>query len=298
MRFQLLVLAFLLPLSANAQAIMEFGDLRAGAAGTGAGAGLSAGMGQKGAVKNSIEKITKNMTEAQKAAFAAQTQAINQYWGAGCKYEAAKQWGNAEKAFAYVLQVVTVRDGAKSPSRVPVLQKLVTTTKAGKKLDKAIGYQKSIVDFHKGVRLPDERVVFKTQQDLLGLYLDKHDYRGAEPVVAESAALLNKYPALAKNNRIVVLRTYSKVLRQLKKNDQAEKIEKSLTVSPENTVIPKVEIPPGAQEPIKPVPPPAETPEVSTDTTSGTTSAPTQDNTTVPTEMPVVPEPAKESNKP
>lgn len=220
------LLTILLPVPVWAQSIMEFGDLRAGAAGTGAGAGLSVGMGQKNAVKNSFEKATRNMTQAQKAAFEAQTQAINQYWAAGCKYEVSKQWSNAEKTFAYVLNVITLRDGAKSPSRVPVLQRLVTATKAQKKLDKAIQYQKSIVDFHKSVSRPDERIVVRTQKDLTGLYLDKQDYSGAESVLKDSVALYAKYPTLPANDRIVTLKTYSTVLRKLKKNVEADKIEK------------------------------------------------------------------------
>lgn len=231
------VLLSLSLLPVEAQSIMEFGDLRAGAAGTGAGAGMSAGLGHKNALNKSFQKATKAMTAAQKAAFDAQTKAINQYWSSGCQYEVAKQWANAEKTFAYVLQTVTLRDGARSSTRVPVLQKLVVATKAQKKLDQAIGYQKSIVDYHKGTSRPDERAIVKTQADLSGLYLDKHDYAAAEPVLKDSVALYAKYPSLPQGQRIVTLRTYSKVLRKLKKDAEADKVEMSLT---QDTVMPKV----------------------------------------------------------
>lgn len=224
----ILLLSALFPLPVLCQSLMEFGDLRAGAAGTGAGAGLSAGMGHQGAVKKSFGKITKIMTPAQQAAFAAQTKAVNKYWASGCQYEMAKQWSNAEKTFAYVLQVVTMRDGSKSPTRMPILQKLVTATKAQKKLDTAINYQKSIVELQKSVPRPDERMVAKTQQELTGLYLDKHDYKSAEPVLRDSVSLYAKYPSLPVQQKIVTLKTYSVVLRKLKKNAEADKIDKQL----------------------------------------------------------------------
>lgn len=233
-----LLLSFICCLPVSAQSIMEFGDLRAGAAGTGAGAGMSAGLGHKNALNKSFQKVTKSMTAAQKAAFDQQSQAINQYWASGCQYEVAKQWSNAEKTFAYVLTVITMRDGAKSASRVPVLQKLVTATKAQKKLDQAIAYQKSIADFHKTTSRPDERAIVKAEQELSGLYLDKHDYASAEPVLKDSVALYQKYPTLPKQQRIVTLRTYSTVLRKLKKNDEADKIDKSLI--PETVTKPQV----------------------------------------------------------
>lgn len=231
-RLSLVVLLSYLPLSAFGQSIMEFGDLRAGAAGTGAGAGLSAGMGQKNALNKSFEKVTRNMSTAQKEAFAAQSQAVNKYWSSGCQYELAKQLSNAEKSFAYVLQVITLRDGAKSSSRVPVLQKLVMATKKQKKLDQAIKYQKSIVEFHKSAKRPDERVIVKTNDDLSALYLDKHDYAGAETVLKDSLAIYSKYPALPTKQKTDTLKSYSNVLRKLKKNVEADKVDKSLSAPP------------------------------------------------------------------
>jgi hypothetical protein len=238
MRLLALLLSLIVPVSVSAQSLMEFGDLRAGAAGTGAGAGMSAGLGHKNAVNKSFQKVTKSMTAAQKAAFDAQTKAVDQYWSSGCRYEVAKQWSNAEKTFAYVLQVITMRDGAKSASRVPVLQKLVTATKAQKKLDQAIVYQKSIVDFHKTTSRPDERAIIKTEQELSGLYLDKHDYAAAEPVLKDSIALFAKYPKLPNQQRIITLKTYGTVLRKLKRNAEAEKIEKSLLSTPAKEPLP------------------------------------------------------------
>ncbi|MBX9876970.1 MAG: hypothetical protein K2Y22_00790 [Candidatus Obscuribacterales bacterium] len=268
-------------LPAKAQSIMEFGDLRAGAAGTGAGAGMSAGLGHKNALNKSFQKATKAMTAAQKAAFDTQTQAINQYWSSGCRYEVAKQWANAEKTFAYVLQVVTLRDGAKSSTRVPVLQKLVTATKAQKKLDQAIGYQKSIVDYHKGASRPDERAIVKMQADLSGLYLDKHDYAAAEPILKDSVALYAKYPSLPQVQRMVTLRTYSKVLRNLKKNEEADKVDLSITQNAgAGKVLPTaVEVKPPVSETVS-APPATATPEAPA--TAETTAKPATAETLAP----------------
>ena len=208
-----------------AQGIFESGGVDASAVGLGAGLAASLGRGQL--VRQTYQSaVDAQMTAAQ--VLQLQSKAIDQYMKLGCKYQAAKQWQNAEKSFRYVLQVSSLRDGPGSPKMVPTLQHLVGVSQAQGNLYDAIGFQERVVGFAKNSKVPDPVSVISSEIALSNLYLQKQDYQSAEPVIRESYELSKITPSQTDQKRIVVIRTYAEVLRHLKKDAEAEKLEASI----------------------------------------------------------------------
>lgn len=211
-----------LPLAASAQAFMEAGGVYAGVAGLGAGLAASQNHGQ--ALKSSYELAI----QAQQA-LVAQNKAISQYLKLGTEYEAKKDWAAAEKCFKYVLQVVNRRDGPGSPNGLPALKHLVKINVAQNKIDDAIGLQKTVVAFTQAAKKADPQAVIKSKLDLSNLFIQKGDYASAEPVLQQSVTTCSTAPATScTNERRVTLRTYSQVLRKLKKDSEADNVDATL----------------------------------------------------------------------
>lgn len=271
-----------------AQGMVEFGDVRSGSAG--AGAGAAAGLGGLNQV---LQRSFQGAADAQNN-IVAQTKAIEQYYWAGCQYEAKKQWAYAEQSFKYVLQVIAARDGAHSPSCVPVLQHLVKTSKEQKKLDQAIGYQKSVLSFAKAEKRPDAKAVVNAQQDLSGMYVEKRDYAQAEPVLRDSAGLCDRNPSLPVDMRKAVLKQYSAVLRKLNKNSEADKADKAAFMLSQPALITPAPTTPAPTTPAATTPaattPAATTPAATTP--AATTPAATTPAATTPATTPAATTPA------
>jgi hypothetical protein len=245
------------------QAMTEFagmGALRAGAMGT--GAGLSAGMGND-AVRRSYGMMMNAQQKAlgaAKGAIAEQTKAIEQYWNYGIQAEAQKKWAAAEQAYKYALQTISARDGQKSTTNVPVLERLVSINKAEKKVDQAIDFQKMIVNLFQGEKKPDYKSLVKSRQELSNLFVQKQDYKNAEPILRDTVAMCDSSHNVSNDQRTVILRLYGSVLRKLNKNAEADNVDAAvknpslnpLTSPPVKAVAPISEPPPQAnQQPVQ-----------------------------------------------
>lgn len=206
---------------ASAQAFMEFGGVQAGAAGL--GAGLAASQNHGAAVRSTYEVAV----QAQQA-LVAQNKAIEQYLAQGIKYETKKDYASAEKCFTYVLQVVNRRDGPGSAGGIPALRHLVAIKIAQNKIDDAIGFQKTVTAFTQTVKNANPQTLLKSKMDLSNLFLLKEDYANAEPVLQQSAAMVQDNKAFADDQRRITLRAYSRVLHKLKKDGEASAVDTQL----------------------------------------------------------------------
>jgi len=203
------------------QSIMEAGGLHAGVAGL--GAGLAASQNHGAAVRNTYEVAAQTQQ-----AILAQNKAIEQYLSLGTKYEAKKEWAAAEKCYAYVLQVVNRRDGPGSASGLPALKHLVSINVAQNKINEAIGFQRTVVAFTERAKKINPQAVIQTKLELSNLFIKQNDYSSAEPVLQQSAVIAQNDTSITKAQRKATLRTYSSVLRKLKKTTEAESIEAAL----------------------------------------------------------------------
>jgi hypothetical protein len=208
----------MVPLSVWAQGMSEFGAVQAGAAGL--GAGLAASQNHGALVRNGYEAAV----QAQGAMFV-QNRAIQQYLAAGQAFEAKKQWANAEMAFTYVLQVICKRDGPGSPATVPALKHLVAVSKGQNKIDKAIGFQKTVVAFAHAAPKPDTASLLSAERDLSDMYVKKGDFASAEPVLQDAVKIQDKVPKLTPEQRSATLKVYGRVLRELNKIREADEVD-------------------------------------------------------------------------
>ncbi len=208
----LLIFCLFLPLPVIAQGMAENGGLYSSMAGL--GAGLAASQRHGAVVGRSYQAVI----NAQQAAII-QSQAITQYMRQGCEFEATKQWLNAEKSFKYVLRVIAMRDGPGSRNSLPVLEHLVTVTKAQNKLKEATDFQSTVVAFTKAGKTPDYNAVVSQQMNLSNLYIEQEDYANAEPVLKSAIQVYDSCPTLSKERRKDIITSYSKVLKKLHKQD-------------------------------------------------------------------------------
>jgi tetratricopeptide (TPR) repeat protein len=220
----LFLLAFVplfLPTPAISQAIFESGSIDSMSVGLGAGLAASLG-GGKVVGRTYQSAVDAQMSAAQ--ALSLQTKAIEQYMALGCQYQTKKQWQNAEKSFRYVLQVSALRDGPGSPKMVPTLQHLVGVSTAQGNLYDAIGFQTRVLGFAKNAKISDPASVLNAEIALSNLYLQQQDYHSAEPLIKESyeKSQSAEFPL---EKRKVIVRTYAEVLRKLKKDEEALKLE-------------------------------------------------------------------------
>jgi hypothetical protein len=206
---------------ASAQSIMEAGGLHAGVAGL--GAGLAASQNHGKAIRSTYEVAAQTQQ-----AVLAQNEAIKQYLSLGTKYEAKKDWAAAEKCYAYVLQVVNRRDGPGSANGLPALKHLVSVNVAQNKIPEAIGFQKTVVAFTERAKQADPRQVLQSKLDLSRLFIKQNDYSNAEPYLQQSVAITQNDTTIPTAQRKTTLKTYSTVLRKLKKTTEAEVIESKL----------------------------------------------------------------------
>ncbi|MDP3509997.1 MAG: hypothetical protein Q8T09_18650 [Candidatus Melainabacteria bacterium] len=206
---------------ALAQSIMEAGGLHAGVAGLGAGWAASQNHGR-------VIRSTYEVASQTQQAVLAQNKAIEQYLKLGTKLESKKDWAGAEKCYAYVLQVVNRRDGPGSSSGLPALKHLVSVNVAQNKIPQAIGFQKTVVAFTERAKILDPQAILQSKLDLSKLFIKQNDYSSAEPYLQQSVAITQKETAIPRAQRKTTLRTYSMVLRKLKKTTDAEAIEATL----------------------------------------------------------------------
>lgn len=213
--------SMLMAAPAGAQSIMEAGGLHAGVAGL--GAGLAASQNHGKAIRSTYEVAAQTQQ-----AVLAQNEAIKQYLNLGTKYEAKKDWAAAEKCYAYVLQVVNRRDGPGSANGLPALKHLVSVNVAQNKIPEAIGFQKTVVAFTERAKQADPRQVLQSKLDLSRLFIKQNDYSNAEPYLQQSVAITQNDTTIPVAQRKTTLKTYSTVLRKLKKTTEAEAIESKL----------------------------------------------------------------------
>ncbi len=223
--FWLLAVSFLVGQEVSAQGIFEGGGVEASAVGLGAGVAASS---QHGRV---LQRTYQSAVDVEQAT-AVRTQAIQQYMKLGCEFETKKQWGNAEKAFKYVLQVTALRDGPGSPKSVPALQHLATVSKAQNNWGDAISFQKTILIFVKGSQVPNQSAVVNAQSDLADSYVHRQEYVNAEPVLRESLDICDANPSVSSAKRKVVVAKYAKVLRQLNRDQEADALEAKEAMQP------------------------------------------------------------------
>ncbi len=99
-------------------------------------------------------------------------------------------------------------------------------TQAQNKIEDAIGYQKTAIAFEKSGPTINASAVVKAQNNLTNLMLIKGDYASAEPVIRDSVAVCNTHKSsLSQGQRRHTMVVYSRILRKLKKNSEAEVVE-------------------------------------------------------------------------
>ncbi len=206
---------------AFAQGMMEGTFVRGLGAGMGAGTAASLGKGK------TVRRTYESMLQAQQAMLA-QTKAIEQYVAAGAQLEAKKQWTNAEQYFQYALQMIAKRDGPGSPKSVPVLEHLAKINKDQKKLDQAIGYQKTVVAFANRAAQQNPAAAVQAQNFLSSMYIDKGDFTNAEGVLKQSTDIVRKDRSINPQTYTSTLKVYGVVLRKLNKTAEADQVDAEL----------------------------------------------------------------------
>lgn len=205
--------------AASAQGLGEFGGLNAGLFGVGAGA---AAMTQSKPQRNNYA----NPAQAQQY-FIMQNRAIEQYSKLGNQYELKKQWENAERTFAYVLQIINMRDGVDSPKSIAPLKHLVTASDAQHKVKQAIYYQTNVLKVTKAAKVPARAAVVQESLSLSNLLIKDKDYPKAESVLRQSIALAKQEPVMAKE-RTTTLVVLGKVYKAQNKTQEAAEVESEL----------------------------------------------------------------------
>jgi tetratricopeptide (TPR) repeat protein len=212
------------PLPSFSQSIFEAGGVDSMAVGLGAGLGASIG---KGMLVNQTYRAGVNAQLSAAQALQLQTKAIERYMKLGCEYQAKKNWQDAEKSFRYVLQVSAMRDGPGSPKATSPLQHLAQVSAAQGNLFDAINFQSRVVSLAKNQPFVEPGTIIAAQMGLCNYYLQKQDYRGAEPVLEESYELTQRSPTLPANKKVVVAKAYGNILRKLGKIQKAEEVDPS-----------------------------------------------------------------------
>lgn len=243
-----IVLLFLSAQPGQAQAFFESTKMRALAPGVGAGLGASM------SANKTLKRNFAGMQAATQAAAVSQAKMLQQYYQMGCDYEAKMRWDFAEKAFRYALQVIARQHGPGSPESLTALQHLSRDCKAQKKLDDAIGFQKTIVTLAQKAKSADDVFLLKAQQDLSSLFLDKGDYAAAEPILHDSVGLLKRNKALPRPQLKATLEVYGKVLRQLNRAQEADQLNSAETAV--SQPLPQVSPTPAANAPEQGLPTP------------------------------------------
>jgi hypothetical protein len=206
---------------AQSQGLMEGTFVRG--LGAGMGAGTAASLSKGKTVRNTYAQ----MLQAQQAMLA-QTKAIEQFVSTGAQMEAKKQWANAEQAFQSALQMIAKRDGPGSPKSAPVLEKLAKVSKEQKKLDQAIGYQKTVVAFANRAAQQNPAAAVQAQTSLSSMYIDKGDFANAEGVLKQSTDIVRRDKSINPSTYSSTLKVYGVVLRKLNKIAEAEQIDAEL----------------------------------------------------------------------
>lgn len=218
----LLVFTVALPQQAPAQGLGEFSGMQA--LGIGMGAGMAA------VDHGKLAKFAVNSAAQAQQALIAQTKAIEQYYALGNKYEAGKQWENAEKCYAYTLQIIAKRDGPGSPKSVPTLRHLATVNVAQNKLDQASSYEKTVLAFTKAGKHADKAGVFKESVCLSNLLVKSAKYMTAEPLLKDSIAVAQAGNIKSPDYRSALC-MYNLVLKELKKPEEAAKVEAEIAAA-------------------------------------------------------------------
>ncbi len=205
--------------AASAQGLGEFGGLNAGLFGVGAGA---AAMTQSKPQRNNYA----NPAQAQQY-FIMQNRAIEQYSKLGNQYELKKQWENAERTFAYVLQIINMRDGVDSQKSIAPLKHLVTASDAQHKVKQAIYYQTNVLKVTKAAKVPARAAVVQESLSLSNLLIKDKDYPTAESILRQSIALAKQEPVMAKE-RTTTLVVLGKVYKAQNKTQEAAEVDSEL----------------------------------------------------------------------
>jgi len=195
---------------------METGGMQGAAAGL--GAGLAAGATRAYESRNLHARDIENSA-------AYQARAIQQYVQMGTTYEAKKDWGNAEKAFRYVLTMVARMEGVGSAKSVPALQHLVKITAAQNNLGDAINFQKTVVMFKQKDVNVNPLPAVNAQLDLSKLYVLKEDYSQAERTANDSMSLANTSYGISAEKRLETHKNYAAILRKLNREADATALE-------------------------------------------------------------------------
>ncbi|HEY9786766.1 MAG TPA: hypothetical protein V6D17_15295 [Candidatus Obscuribacterales bacterium] len=201
--------------------------------------GLSAGLGAgtaAGLSKGRVFQRTYDMGLQAQQAVVAQTRAIENYVVLATQYEAKKQWENAEKCYTYALQFIARRDGPGSPKSAPLLENLARVCKEQRKINDAIGYQKTVVAFANASKVQSIPKIVQTQNDLSNLYISKGDFASAEPIARKSVELVRNDRSISPRELHATLRVYGEVLRGLHREPEAIAIESSIGDAAQRTV--------------------------------------------------------------
>jgi tetratricopeptide (TPR) repeat protein len=159
--------------------------------------------------------------------FIMQNRAIEQYSKLGNQYELKKQWENAERTFAYVLQIINMRDGVDSQKSIAPLKHLVTASDAQHKVKQAIYYQTNVLKVTKAAKVPARAAVVQESLSLSNLLIKDKDYPKAESVLRQSIALAKQEPVMTKE-RTTTLVVLGKVYKAQNKTQEAAEVESEL----------------------------------------------------------------------
>jgi len=145
----------------------------------------------------------------------------------GSLYQRRRQYKKAEAAYKRSLEVTETRLGNSHSSLSVILGKLGWLYIATRRYKEAEAhFQRSLAILEKA-ELSDERLTMQTLQGLAMTYINEHDETRAEPLLARAAEIARRRVVQPAETAevIEVLETYSKVLYDLRKPVEAQRVQ-------------------------------------------------------------------------
>lgn len=217
--FLLASMAFALTnLPVHAQGATEHGGI--GAFSAGLGGGFAAFAGSKNSNSNKNSKTAHVLTPAPSEA------EVERLLQAGSRSEKEKNWTEAERSYRSALTALSKAGKTDTPQRLALLERLSSVCVAQRKTGEAIGYFKTAVNLHQSKLGECSPVVIDGKQRLADLFVAEGDYNNAASYLGQAVTSADKAePALPAKHKLVLLDSYSSVLRELGKADEAAAVD-------------------------------------------------------------------------
>jgi tetratricopeptide (TPR) repeat protein len=144
----------------------------------------------------------------------------------GSIYQRRRQYAKAQESYERSLQVTEGRLGSWHPNLSVTLHKLGSLlTAVGRYKDAKALFERGLAILEKS-GLSNEKLAMQTLEGLATTYIDEHDSAGAEPLLKRAAEIARRRAVQPADTAeaIEVLETYSKVLNDVRKPVEAQKV--------------------------------------------------------------------------